>query len=116
MSYLERSKWLKNLKVGDEVYVQYFSTYKSSKVKRLTNTLVILEDDRRFRKSDGFALGNNSWSTLSIVEPTESLKDKLKKENLIRYIQSLKSFDDLSTNDLQKIYDIMMKGKDDDQL
>ena len=55
------SEWLENLKVGDQVVVMSGGGYMSrdyvSTVKRLTKTLIVTENDRGFRRSDGRSPG-----------------------------------------------------------
>ena len=73
---------LEGLKAGDDVVVvlsgdtQLFRIF--SKVKRTTETLVILENGRAYRKSDGEEVGD-SIIVSRICIPTEEEKEKIFK-------------------------------------
>lgn len=73
---------LEKIKVGDDVVVvlsgdtQLFRIF--SKVKRTTETLVILENGRAYRKSDGEEVGD-SIIVSRICIPTEEEKEKFFK-------------------------------------
>lgn len=96
------------LQVGDEVVVTtYYSEY-VEKVERLTNNYVIVRN-AKYRKSDGFLAGGDSWSTTHIRMATpadiEQIKNKQLHNRLVRAVNEI-SFQSLTNNQLQSILQI----------
>jgi hypothetical protein len=103
---------LENLKVGDKVFYDSSSTLGISKITRLTKTQIIISNGQRFRKKNGWLVGDNTWAITKIkmltpkrVETVALLKLKREatllrdnliipkdKENLEKLIVVLKPF------------------------
>ena len=103
---------LENIKVGDRVIerVRYGKNVRT--VKRLTKTLVVLDDDSKYRKDDGRLLGGHDFfiPSIKIATPEElaKIEEEKKRGYLIARIRDY-SFDKLSTEKLEKIYEMINK-------
>lgn len=69
--------WLDKLKLGDEVIVcGGFDDGYPAKVKRFTKTLIILEDDSRFRKKYGGQQGSG-YHRGFLLQPSQERLDRI---------------------------------------
>ena len=99
---------LENVKVGDKLIVHSNSYEFLETVERITATLVITHT-HRFRKSNGFLLGCDSWNimraSVATPEKLEHFHKVTKRKNLIKDCENIK-FNGLSTIQLEKILEI----------
>ena len=71
------NKWLENLRVGDDVVVA--GEYKAlTKVERTTKTQIIAGDSK-FRKSDGYTVGNRGFK---LIQVTDEIVTEIKNDDL----------------------------------
>lgn len=105
---------LEDLKVGDKVLVINHICEKVKRVIKVTQTLIIVSEYGRFRKSDGRLSGNNGFSTTHIVPLTEEMVAKKEAElfeeqrrNEISYKIRNTDFLKLSTDKLERILQII---------
>jgi len=100
--------WLEALKLGDKVIMANHS-WRCDKiycVKRLTSTLIILENDARFRKKDGYRVSETGWYKTRIIEYTEKLAEKIRHNTLLESIRSIvtkRQFEEFSFEKLVRI-------------
>jgi hypothetical protein len=74
-------EWLASLKAGDEVLADDRWHPTIDTVERVTATQIIA-GNRRFRKSDGYALGRDSWSRVRIRPVTQKDRDRFEEAHL----------------------------------
>jgi hypothetical protein len=94
---MDNREWLNQLKVGDPVYFNGRYSTGIAKVKRITNTQIVVERklatvstyEEKFKKSDGFSVSGDIWHRSFIQEPTKELRDKLEIQILIAKAKSL---------------------------
>ena len=101
--------WLEKIKEGDVVIVGSFGI---GTVQRVTQTEIILEEDERYRRSDGISSGTEegAWNPLKIKMGTEEevkrMREKIQKERILTKIEETMLFM-MSLDDLKKIEDII---------
>nr|DAL23914.1 MAG TPA_asm: hypothetical protein [Caudoviricetes sp.] len=102
-------KELKDLVVGDKVFVyDKYDNEKIGVVKRVTKTLVVV-NDIRYRKSDGFEYGVSSYiftRRIEIPKDEEQIKAielKYRKRIIIHRIHNL-NLNDYPLEVLEKVY------------
>ena len=107
-------KELKDLVVGDKVFVyDKYDNEKIGVVKRVTKTLVVV-NDIRYRKSDGFEYGVSSYiftRRIEIPKDEEQIKAielKYRKRIIIHRIHNL-NLNDYPLEVLEKVY-IELRG------
>lgn len=112
---MEDAEWVKSLKIGDEVFIDYSKydriDYKRAKVERLTKLYVIV-NKFKFRKTTGWRAPHDPWDIVKLVQITDKrikdnrindLQDQAlilrnhlpipqTEEELIRFIEALKPF------------------------
>ena len=105
---------LKDLKVGDLVVVYDTYTEKLAPVQRITNTLIIVQDNK-FRKKSGCMVGEGVVFFKHISVPTENdikmiKKDTLKRkmEDTIYHFAERARREQVSFENLQKVYDAIV--------
>lgn len=96
---MERSEWLKGLKEGDTVIVNgRFNEKNVGKVKRFTNTLIIVcysknlkcEDiEYRFRRIDGVQPASCVWDHCIISEATKQELDLIEYRKLAQKARNM---------------------------
>lgn len=66
------SNWVENLKVGDGVIVSRGEdSIQLKKVDKITKTMIVLNDNQRFRITNGNLVGGSVWSTTSLLQATD---------------------------------------------
>lgn len=101
--------WLKNLKVGDEVLIGQAGVPDfTTKVKRFTRTLIITEQDGRYRRFDGRS--SSRISTHCLREPTQERLEKLQHRLWSVKLRHHK-WQDESLCTLAKIVQLLKDGK-----
>lgn len=101
--------FIKNLKVGDQVaYSASFSQFYSvGTVSKITPTGRIYLDNGKKFNNGGHELGAaGRWSSASLYELTDKIKDKAVKQQLLQRIDR-SELNKLSNDDLKKIVDII---------
>ena len=105
-------KELKDLVVGDKViYRRSYSEKECVKtIKRITNTLIILENEARFDRIKGYIKGGGSWDYRQIYVATDdkikSILNRQYKDGLIQRIK-VQSWGDVSTEKIEEILSIL---------
>jgi hypothetical protein len=88
--------WLKELKVGDEVFVMrsgWGVQGHYAKVIRLTKTLIITQkglSKEKWRISDGGIPGGSVWSQTHLAQVTPELKNEIEVQSLSNKATALK--------------------------
>ena len=73
---IKPNDWVRTLSAGDLLFVKSNSIYSSLSlhtVKRLTKTLVVLDNEYRFRKKDGVSVGSSDFIRSYLVQATPEL-------------------------------------------
>lgn len=103
---------LEGINVGDKVIV-YLSYSKNIRtVKRLTKTLVVLDNGSRYKKEDGYLYGARGFYVPHIEKATPKLIDEVNEENKRRnFISKLSTYpwNRLTTDKLEKVYELINK-------
>lgn len=100
-----------DIKVGDKVILYRRYSKKVCEVERLTKNFVIVDGDK-FRKADGFSTGDRGFFSSSISRATEEMIAKVEEENKRdMIIKKIKNYplDKLSTEELEKVYELINK-------
>ena len=110
--------WLSELKVGDRVIVSSNRNYDYlKKVKRLTKTVIVLDNNMRYNRSTGGGKGEDAWSMTSLMEanPTNItiLKEVIEKRKLIRDLQTT-AFTKLSNRAMKAMLKIAQEDWEED--
>lgn len=87
---MNEKEWLNNLKVGDSAFIAsgYGRTqYLSAKVSKITKTQIVLCREGsnytyRFRKDNGWQVGERGYNRNFLVEPTPNLLEDIREANL----------------------------------
>jgi hypothetical protein len=94
--WMNTSKWLEQLKAGDEVAMsrQYGKLPMLASIDKVTETQIIVKDPRgswltRFRRSDGRVVGAASWGTTRIVQPSDELRQQIEVGSLQQKVSRL---------------------------
>lgn len=111
------SNFTENLNDGDLVVVCVSGAMTRdsiAKVVRLTKTQIILESGDKFRKSDGYKVGENgNWNRSYLREATketvEIIREKQERRELIGKIKKL-DWNKLATEDLRNTYNNVIAG------
>lgn len=71
-------KWIENLKIGDEVFIQ--RTFAENKIGKVTaiNKATVKVDGTLFNKANGYIRGGGTWDCTQIKEITEESKAEIK--------------------------------------
>lgn len=119
--------WLEKLKVGDEVAVKYSNCmnridsnyYQISKIKRITKTLIIIEDydeqELKFRKRNGFELSDSYYHNTYLVEINDEVINEIAiynaKYNIYNLVEKIMrrshKVDYSNITHLEKIVDLL---------
>lgn len=102
---------LEDIKVGDKVILISRYSKKVCKVDRLTKTQIVVDGDK-FRKLYGFSVGYRGWysSVIRKASPEEIAKiEEINKRDML--IKKIKGYplDKLSTEELEKVYELINK-------
>lgn len=87
------STWFESLKEGDEVMIpgRYGASPSFAKVTKITPTQIVIGRDR-FKRTNGYQVGRDAWSSTCIVEPTKEGRERAEMEylrvHLERYVKS----------------------------
>ena len=99
------NEWLQNIKIGDK-----FCTTEENNiytVERLTKTQIITVGGSVFNRNTGKKLGTGEWHFEFMKELTLESRNKIRRQNMIRYIKNLiDAIDTLSNNDLEILYNL----------
>lgn len=103
--------WLKNLKPGNKVIMNNYYGETIAVVERTTKTQIVLKGiGVKFKKSSGYRVGGDVWSTMSINEATPEriaeVQIKKRKQFLRQKIKELFPKID-SLDKLEQIYEVM---------
>ena len=83
--------WLKDVKPGDRVIVSHHWSNAIGTVDRLTNTQIILKGGGRYRKKDGWRVGDrSSYGSTHLVQPTEQRIRDIKHTNAAKKLENTK--------------------------
>ena len=101
---------MKELQVGDEiVVVSGYGQRKSMQiVERLTKTMIVTNDGRRFSKTNWQEVGPDSFSGAFLTEVTESQKNEIKRAKLIRRLNNVK-WEELTDRQLTDVYVVVLR-------
>lgn len=100
---------LENIKVGDKVIVVKRYTRHVRKVKRLTKTQIVVDDDK-FRKSDGKSVNNYGWFSPFIRKATQELISEVEEEEKrtkLLYEVYHTDWNKLRTDKLEEVYKLI---------
>lgn len=106
---------IEEIKIGDKIYSLYRNRVdRLYTVIRLTNTMIICENDMRFKIKNGRIdlMGTTSWNMCSYILETPELKEEYEKKKLKLNIDSIVSeidYKNMSLSDLQEIKQILSK-------
>lgn len=104
------NKWYQNLSVGDKVIYRSRSSSRLEEVVRFTNTQVVLSNGVKFRKSDGYVVGQDVWSCSSVDEATPerilTIEERVKKEKALEVIRNI-SYNKFTGDELLLICDFI---------
>lgn len=104
------AEWLNSLKIGDTVVVYSScscigSSFSLKKIKRITKTLFVLDNNSRFNRKNGRLSESFCGAIKScIAESTPELLSKIKRERLIGRLDNIK-WSDLPNEMLESIID-----------
>lgn len=88
---MDRTEWLASLKPGDEVCVPQMYGYAAhiKTVKRLTATMIVLDDDTKYRKESGYQIGHRGWHSTSINMVTDAIRASVEHAELCQWLDSM---------------------------
>jgi hypothetical protein len=111
----DRREWLATLKAGDEVHVSESMTKDDSirKVDRTTKTQIVIGNSK-FRRSNGFPVGSDTWIRRHIEKPTAESRKRIKRARMVRLLNSVK-WSEVSDAALSAIVKIAMEERRDRQ-
>lgn len=103
-------EFLKQLKVGDKVLV--FGRYAEQlrKVKKITKTMIILDNDNRFNLKSGHAVGAGIWDTTHLSECTpENMATFYRKFYTAKIVQMINNhyLEHFSNDELASLYETL---------
>ena len=116
------TKWIDNLKEGDEVAIEMQGNYTRVSVRKVTPTQIVVEHGladfasvRRFYRSTGEEVGSSrSWhsATLSMLTPElrEKMEEKIKQIPLLLSVKAV-AWGSLTSEQLSRILAIAREGK-----
>lgn len=101
-----------DIKVGDEVIITNSFYEKVCRVTRTTKTLIVA-DNVRFNKKDGFEFGLHGYAMIphlkrATPEALAAIMDERKRHYLISKITGY-PYHTMSTEELEKVYDFINK-------
>ena len=107
-------EWLKNIKIGDLFYTEYNHRYVKHTVSRITKTLIISEENNivnnkyelKFNRTTGNLISNDKWDYNHMIQPTEEIFLKIKRNNIIYRISYI-NFSKIENDKLFAIYDFL---------
>ena len=80
-----KKKRFDDLQVGDLVIVERTMTKSVQKVSKTTKTQIILDNDEKYKKSNGCPVGpTTTWSRTHIVIPTDEMIQNVREDNFKR--------------------------------
>lgn len=104
--------WLNRLSTNDKVITHHNGYYKIKQVERLTKTQIILNGGDRFRKSNGYKIGEGQWSFTTLIKPTPEkiaeIKEINRRKKLI-YDISRTNWTKIKTENLEKVFELTEK-------
>ena len=111
-----KKKTFDDLQVGDLVIVERMLTKNIQKVAKITKTQIILDNDEKYKKSNGYPVGpTTTWSTTHIIIPTDEMIKSVREENfkraLVRNVLNNLSPKDITYEQALKIKEILDNGK-----
>lgn len=114
MTSEERRAWLSQLKVGDEVAVDYgFGNVRIESITRVTATQITAEGDK-YRRSDGRKMGpREKWSGRNEIRPIDSsVKDILDRERFsCKFYEYRKLADKLPIATVRKLLAVLAEAE-----
>lgn len=111
-----KKKTFDDLQVGDLVIVERMLTKNIQKIAKITKTQIILDNDEKYKKSNGYPVGpTTTWSTTHIVIPTNEMVQTVRENNfkrgLVRNVLNQLSPDSITYEQAVKIKEILDNGK-----
>lgn len=104
------SNWFEHLKVNDHVIVSSgVSSMQLKQVAKLTKTMIVLNDNQRFRLADGNLVGGSIWSTVSLLEATPELIHTINIRAKRRQLQRV-AWDTLDEETVEQVF-ALIKSK-----
>ena len=88
-------QWIESLQVGDEVAIRNghgIADYSIHRVEKLTPTQIVVNyggDDLRFRRSNGWRIGGPTWSSISMVQATPEIRQRIEFVRAERYLRAV---------------------------
>ena len=107
-----KKKTFDDLQVGDLVIVERMLTKSIQKIVKTTKTQIILDNDEKFKKLNGYPVGpTTTWSTTHIVIPTDEMIQNVRKDNfksgLVRNVLNQLSPSSITYEQAVKIKEIL---------
>lgn len=111
-----KKKTFDELQVGDLVIVERMLTKSIQKIVKITKTQIILDNDEKFKKSNGYPVGpTTTWSTTHIMIPTDEMIRTVREDNfkrgLVRNVLNQLSPSSITYEQAVKIKEILDNGK-----
>ena len=111
-----KKKTFDDLQVGDLVIVERRLTKSIRKIVKTTKTQIILDNDEKFKKSNGYPVGpTTAWNITHIVIPTDEMIQNVREDNfksgLVRNVLNQLSPDSITYEQAVKIKEILDNGK-----
>jgi hypothetical protein len=79
--------WLEALKTGDEVASSYgWNGHHIETVTHATSTQIVV-GNARFRRKDGYRVGDTGFRRAKIYEPTEEVREEIERFELVRTLE-----------------------------
>lgn len=108
------SNWKQELKKGDKVIVAAKYNHYVKTVVRTTKTQIVLDDNTKYRISNGNLVGGGDWCTERIIQYSEEREQKINedriRQTIINKLDRI-TFSDLSTDQLKEIYKVIQPEK-----
>lgn len=105
-----------DIKVGDQVILNHrFNEAELVKVTKVNKTTFVIDFGnytKKFRLNDGIEYGGNTWCHWYAIHPTpERLQKYYEDKQRSKFLYTCRNcrFDDLSTEKLKEIYEIIKK-------
>ena len=111
-----KKKTFDDLQVGDLVIVERMLTKHIQKIVKMTKTQIILDNDEKYKKSNGYPVGSTTtWSTTHIIIPTDEMIRTVREDNfkrgLVRNVLNQLSPSSITYEQAVKIKEILDNGK-----
>ena len=108
------SEWLESLQVGDKVYFDSRTRRGIYTIERVTSTQIILPNDVKIRRSNGFQITGDTYNTGSIRSVTPEIVESIRHANRLHFVAHKVEWDKLPPEIITQIYELI-KGLDKSQ-